>query len=89
MQPREFKVEIVSEGALGTVLFGASNLPVRKMEAVMNRYGRDGWDVTFMLLEKKRTCLFWDRESAVITFSRPLAQDAHHTAANGATRAAR
>jgi hypothetical protein len=49
MQPREFKVEIVSEGALGTIFAGASKLPVRKMEAVMNRYGRDGWKVAFML----------------------------------------
>ncbi len=69
---KEFRIEVVSEGALGTLFLGASKLPVKKMQDVMNRYGADGWDVSFMLIEKKRMLLFWEREAAVITFSRPL-----------------
>ena len=37
---KEFKVEVIKEGALGTILFGSSRLPVSKMEAVMNKYGK-------------------------------------------------
>ena len=69
---REFKVEVVCEGALGTVLFGASKLPVKKMEAVMNRYGAEGWDVAFQMIEQHRMALFWEREAVVVTFSREI-----------------
>lgn len=69
---KEFRIEVVSEGAIGTLLLGASKLPVKKMEEVLNRYGAEGWDVAFMLIERKRMALFWEREAAVITFSRPL-----------------
>jgi hypothetical protein len=70
--PREFRVEVVTEGALGTLFLGASKLPVARMESVMNRYGAAGWEVAFMLVERKRFALFWQREAAVITFSRVL-----------------
>ncbi len=69
---REYKVEVVTEGVLGSLFFGSSKLPIEKMEARMNELGRPGWDVTFMVIEKKRLLLFWEREAAVITFSRTL-----------------
>ncbi len=68
---KEFKVEVITEGALGTLFLGASKLPVKRMEEVMNAYGSQGWDVAFMLVERKRMLLFWEREAAIITFSRP------------------
>jgi hypothetical protein len=67
---KEFRVEVITEGALGTLFLGASKLPVQRMESVMNRYGAEGWDVSFMLVEQKRFLLFWQREAAIITFSR-------------------
>ena len=70
--PKQFKVEVVTEGLIGSLLLGASKLPVEKMEEVMNDYGRRGWDVSFMLIEKKRLLLFWEREAAIITFSRSV-----------------
>ncbi len=69
---REYRVEIVVEGVLGSLLFGASKLPIEKMEERMNVLGRQGWEVTFMVIEKKRLLLFWEREAVVITYSRPL-----------------
>ena len=42
------------------------------MEKVMNQYGYQGWDVSFMLIEKKGFLLFWERETAIITFSKPI-----------------
>lgn len=69
---REFRVEVVTEGAFGTLFFGASKLPIARMETVMNEYGAAGWEVTFMLVERKRFMLFWEREAAIITFSRTL-----------------
>ena len=67
---KEFKVEVIKEGALGTIFLGSSNLPIKKMEAVMNKYGGEGWDVSFQVIEKTRLLLFWSRESVVMTFSR-------------------
>ena len=69
---KQFKIEVVTEGILGSLFLGASKLPIEKMEEVMNQYGRQGWEVTFMLIEKKRLLLFWEREAAIITFSRSV-----------------
>lgn len=66
--PKQYKVEIIEEGALGTIFLGSSKLPLEKMEKVMNKYGEDGWRVCFEVIEKKRFLLFWERESAIITF---------------------
>ena len=67
---KEYKVEIIKEGALGTILFGSSKLPLKKMEDVMNKYGENGWDVTFQLIEKHRMLFLWSREAVIVTFSR-------------------
>ena len=48
---KEYKVEVIKEGALGTIFLGSSNLPVEKMEQIMNKYGNDGWDVSFQVIE--------------------------------------
>ena len=69
---KEFKIEIIKEGALGTILLGASSLQIKKMETVLNQYGQNGWDVSFQLIEQRRLFLFWQRESAIITFSREI-----------------
>ena len=71
---KEFKVEIIKEGALGTILLGSSKLPLKKMESVMNQYGEQGWDVSFQLIERHRMLLFWSREAVIITFSREKKQ---------------
>lgn len=65
-----YKVEIIKEGALGTLIFGSRKLPLKKMAEVMNKYGEEGWDVSFQLIEKHRLLLFWSREAVIITFSR-------------------
>ena len=67
---KEYKVEVVKEGALGTIFFGSSKMPLKKMEEIMNKYGEDGWDVEFQLVEKRRLLFLWSREAAIITFSR-------------------
>jgi len=67
---KEYKVEIIKEGALSTIILGSSKLPLNKMEDVMNKYGEDGWDVTFQLIENHRLFFFWSREAIIITFSR-------------------
>ena len=72
---KEYKVEIIKEGALSTLLFGSSKLPLQKMTDVMNTYGREGWDISFQLIEKHRLLLFWNREAIIITFSRNLKED--------------
>jgi hypothetical protein len=69
---KEYKIIVVKEGGLGTVLVGASHLPIQKMENELNKLGRDGWNMDFMVIEQHRFLLFWTREAAVITLSRPL-----------------
>jgi Na+/glutamate symporter len=69
---KEYKIEVVVEGALGTLFLGASKLPITKMEEVLNQYGASDWNLEFMVVEQKRFMLFWQREAAIITFSREI-----------------
>lgn len=49
----EYKVVHIVEGGCGTILLGASGLPVQKMEAELNKYAQDGWQVVFQVVEQK------------------------------------
>jgi len=69
---KQYKVEVVKEGVLGTLFFGSSKLPIKKMEEVMNIYGKDGWEVSFQVIEKARMFLFWQREAIIITFVKDI-----------------
>jgi len=44
---KEYKVEVIKENALSSLVLGASKMPIEKMNRVMNQYGREGWDVCF------------------------------------------
>tara|TARA_B100001094_G_scaffold333383_1_gene411300 strand:+ start:6284 stop:6496 length:213 start_codon:yes stop_codon:yes gene_type:complete len=70
MQYKEYKVIHIVEGGLGTVFLGASGVPIEKMEAALNAYVQDGWQVVFQIIEKKRFLLFWQREAVLITLGR-------------------
>lgn len=70
MAYREYKVIHVVEGGLGTIFLGASGIPIKKMEAMLNREAADGWNVVFQLVEQKRFMLFWSREAVIITLGR-------------------
>ena len=67
---KEYKIESISEGFLGTILFHASSLPVKKIEERINLRAKEGWQVVFQVLEEKRLLLFWQRETILITFGR-------------------
>jgi len=70
MAYKEYSVLVVSEGGCGTLLFGASKVPVKKLEETLNAMAAKGWQVVFQLVEQKRFFLFWTRESVVLTFGR-------------------
>jgi len=70
MAYKEYKVIHVVEGGLGTIILGASGIPVKKMETVLNLEASDGWQVVFQVIEKKRFLLFWSREAVIITLGR-------------------
>jgi hypothetical protein len=70
MTYKEYKVIHVVEGGLGTIFLGASGIPVKKMETVLNIEATDGWQVVFQVIENKRFLLFWSREAVVITLGR-------------------
>lgn len=72
MNKKEYKVEIIKEGALGTLFFGASKLPLDKIEDTLNEFGQEGWGLEFMMIESHRFLLFWTREAAIVTLSREI-----------------
>jgi hypothetical protein len=51
-------------------LFGASGMPIKKLEDTLNKEVVDGWQMVFMVLEQKRFMLFWTREAAIVTLGR-------------------
>lgn len=55
---KEYKVEVIKESALSSLFLGASKMPVKKMEAIMNQYGKEGWDVSFQVIEQHRLFSF-------------------------------
>nr|WP_229649155.1 DUF4177 domain-containing protein [Vibrio splendidus]MCC4880332.1 DUF4177 domain-containing protein [Vibrio splendidus] len=67
---KEIKVIHIVEGGCGSVLFGASGLPIQKMEAELNKYAQKGWSVVFQIVEQKRFLLFFKREAVIITLER-------------------
>ena len=67
---KEYKVIHVAEGGCGTILLGASGMPLKKLEDMLNEEAADGWQVVFMVMEQKRFMLFWSREAAVVTLGR-------------------
>jgi hypothetical protein len=69
---KEYKVEVIKENALSSLVLGASKMPIEKMNRVMNQYGREGWDVCFQVIEQHRLFFLWTREAVVITFSRAI-----------------
>lgn len=66
----EYKVIHIAEGGCGTVLLGASGLPLQKVESVLNEHAAKGWQVVFQVLENKRFWLFWSREAVIVTLGR-------------------
>jgi len=70
MSFKEYKVVHVVEGGCGTILFGASGIPIQKLEVELNQLASQGWQVVFQVIERKRFMLFWARESVIITLGR-------------------
>lgn len=67
---KEYKVIHIVEGGCGTILLGASGLPIKKLETTINEQAAQGWQVVFQLIEQKRFLLFWKREAVIITLGR-------------------
>lgn len=66
----EYKIVHIVEGGCGTIFLGASGLPMKKIESVLNEEAADGWQVVFQVIEKKRYMLFWSREAMIVTLGR-------------------
>jgi hypothetical protein len=66
----QYKVIEIAEGGCGTILLGASALPIQKIETTLNRLAQDGWRVVFQVVESKRFLLFWSRESLIVTLGK-------------------
>ena len=67
---KEYKVLHIAESGLGTIVLGASGIPIKKVETALNSEAAAGWTLVFQLLEQKRFLLFWKREAVIITLGR-------------------
>ena len=67
----EYKVEVIEEGACGTIFLGSARMPVKRLEAKLNEAAADGWQVVFQVMESRRFWLCWSKESVIGTFGRP------------------
>lgn len=45
-------------------------MSTRKIESVLNKLAKDGWQVVFQTIERERYMLCWTRESMIITLGR-------------------
>jgi hypothetical protein len=71
--PRQYKILVVKEGFWGRLIAGASQLPTKKMQKILNEYSQEeGYNLTFINIETHRHLIFWRREAAVLTLSKPL-----------------
>ncbi len=70
MAYKEYKVIHITEGFLGTLFLGSSRVPIKKLEAELNEYARDGWQLIFQTIERRRFLLFWEREAVIVTLGR-------------------
>jgi len=74
MKYDEYKVVEVMEGGCGTLLWGSSRIPRKKLEDVLNAEARDGWELVFQVVEARRFLLLWTRESVILTLGRSRVQ---------------
>ena len=63
-----YKVEVVTEGRLGALFFGGSNMPTNKIEKTMNKMESEGFFFQFMVVEEVRNMIFWKRQRTILTF---------------------
>ena len=68
MQYSKYKVVVVEESGLSTLLVGSAKLPLDKIEKTLNQQAKQGWQVVFQLVEQRRFLLFWTREAMIVTF---------------------
>jgi len=66
----QYKVIQIAEGGCGSLLFGSSKLPLKKIEGTLNEEAKSGWQVVFQIIEQKRLLLLWTRESMVVTLGK-------------------
>ena len=65
-----YKVITVTEGRVGALLFGGSNLPTTKVEKELNSMDAKGYEMVFMVVETVRNLVFWKRQRIVITMKK-------------------
>lgn len=63
-----YKVKTITEGRIGALLFGGSNMSTTKIENALNEMDKDGYEMVFMVSDKVRNFIFASRERVVLTF---------------------
>lgn len=68
----EYKVLTLVDGGCGTIFLGSAGIPIKKLEALLNKEAADGWVLKFQFVETRRMALFWKREAVHITLERTV-----------------
>lgn len=66
----QYKIEVIEESGLSTLLVGSAKLPISKIQKVFNENAKYGWQVVFQIVERRRFLLFWSREAMIVTFGK-------------------
>ena len=67
-----YQIDRISEGTFATILLGSSTINTNKMQDAINRRAAQGYRLVFQVIEKKRTLIFWKRESLILSYEREL-----------------
>ena len=67
---KEYKVVIYREGALGSLLLGASKVNPERFTQFLNKNAKEGWKVVAMEKDLQRLYLFFRREAYVVIMER-------------------
>ena len=65
-----YKTIQVTEGRIGGLFFGASNVSIKKIDKQLNKMSKDGYELVFMVRDTVRSLVFWSRERVLLTFKK-------------------
>ena len=68
----EYHVELLKEGAVGSLLLGGSYTKHKKLEDLLNARGDEGWQLVDFERERRRFLLFFSREAWLVVFARRI-----------------
>ncbi len=67
---REYKVIRVVEGEVANTLVGSANLPIEKIQKILNDEAKQGWQLVFQCVDQTWGWFARSRQAIVLTMGR-------------------